>query len=109
MHAYNEHAVEGVPVEREGTVEAVRPIYPPTFPTCEQREPIVCSSILRGATKRRFVIVPRSRRYISERRNVQMTELILIVILMPINPGYQSISRGTIGITIVTLSTPSQA
>jgi len=27
--------------------EAVRSIYPPTFPTCEQCEPIVCSSILR--------------------------------------------------------------
>lgn len=37
--------------------EAVRSIYPPTFPTCEQYEPIVCSSILRSATERCSVIV----------------------------------------------------
>lgn len=65
--------------------EATRSIYPPTFPTYEQCEPIVCSSILRSATKRCSVIVSRSQRDIYREqcpRNGLGLILIIIVILI---------------------------
>jgi hypothetical protein len=60
MRTMNTHSAE-VAIEREDAMEAVRSIYLATFPTCEQAESIVRSSVFHGTKRRTAHCVSRAR------------------------------------------------